>query len=171
MINNFMPEQIRAFGTLFLSTLMAIVCPTASMMGALTIACMFNIWCGMRADGVSVIRCHRFSWGKFSKALYEFVLILMVIELVRGIMFLCGDDDASIYPIKVLTYAISIYYFQNAMKNLVKAYPESKGLWVLYLFVRFEWKKALPSNVAEKIEQYKQHEENQKKGKEDGDNT
>lgn len=171
MINNFMPEQIRAFGTLFLSTLMAIVCPTASMMGALTIACMFNIWCGMRADGVSVIRCHRFSWGKFSKALYEFVLILMVIELVRGIMYLCGDDDASMYPIKVLTYAISIYYCQNAMKNLVKAYPESKGLWVLYLFVRFEWKKALPSNVAEKIEQYKQHEENQKKGKEDGDNT
>lgn len=170
MINNFMPEQIRAIGTLLLSTLAAIVCPTASMMGALTIACMFNVWCGMRADGVSVIRCHRFSWGKFAKAMYEFVLILMVIELVRGIMFLCGDDETSIYPVKVLTYAISIYYLQNAMKNLVKAYPESKALWIVYLCIRFEWKRALPGNVAEKIEQYKQHTENERSRKnEDND--
>lgn len=157
-----MPDQIRALGTLLTSTLIAIVCPTANMMAALTLACMFNIWCGMRADGVSVIRCHCFSWSKFSKALYEFMLILMVIELIRGIMFLCGDNDASMYPVKVLTYAVSIYYFQNAMKNLVKAYPESKGLWIVYLFIRFEWKKALPSNVAEKIELYKQHEANNK---------
>lgn len=162
MINNFMPDQIRALGTLLTSTLIAIVCPTANMMAALTLACMFNIWCGMRADGVSVIRCHCFSWSKFSKALYEFMLILMVIELIRGIMFLCGDNDASMYPVKVLTYAVSIYYFQNAMKNLVKAYPESKGLWIVYLFIRFEWKKALPSNVAEKIELYKQHEASNK---------
>lgn len=164
MINNFMPEQIRAIGTLIISTLAAIISPTASMMTALTIACMFNIWSGMRADGVSIIRCSNFKWSKFGRALYEFALILVVIELVRGIMYLCGDADASLYPVKVLTYAISIYYFQNAMKNLVKAYPHSKELWILYLFIRFEWKKALPNNVSDKIEQYKQHEEKNNNG-------
>lgn len=34
MINNFMPEQMRAIATLIVSTLAAIVSPTASMMGA-----------------------------------------------------------------------------------------------------------------------------------------
>lgn len=165
MINNFMPEQIRAICTLIASTLAAIVSPTASMMTALTIACMFNIWAGMRADGVSIITCRNFVWAKFSRAMAEFVMILVVIELVRGIMYLCGDADASIYPVKVLTYAISIYYTQNGMKNLVKAYPKSKALWVLYLFIRFEWKKALPSNVSEKIDAYQLHEENNRKYK------
>lgn len=168
MINNFMPEQMRAIATLIVSTLAAIVSPTASMMGALTIACMFNIWAGMRADGVSVIRCRNFQWSKFSTAIYEFLLILAVIEMVRGIMFLCGDDGASMYPVKILTYAISIYYAQNGMKNLVKAYPTIRGLWILYLFIRFEWKRALPSNVSEKIAQYEEHvERNAKKKKDD----
>ena len=169
MINNFMPEQMRAIATLIVSTLAAIVSPTASMMGALTIACMFNIWAGMRADGVSVIRCRNFQWSKFSTAIYEFLLILAVIEMVRGIMFLCGDDGASMYPVKILTYAISIYYAQNGMKNMVKAYPESKALWIVYLCIRLEWKRALPGNVAEKIEQYKQHTEKERNRK-DGNN-
>ena len=51
------------------------------------------------------------------------------------------------------------------MKNLVKAYPESKALWIVYLCIRFEWKRALPGNVAEKIEQYKKHTENERSRK------
>lgn len=152
-----MPEQVRAIGTLMVSTLAGIVSPTAGFMTALTIALVFNLWAGMRADGVSVITCKSFSWAKFGRALVEFVAILAIIEMVRAIMFLCGDGAASIYPVKILTYAISIYYFQNGMKNMVKAYPTSKGLWIIYLFVRFEWKKALPSNVGEKIEMYEKH--------------
>ena len=55
------------------------------------------------------------------------------------------------------------------MKNLVKAYPESNALWIVYLCIRCEWKRALPGNVAEKIEQYKRHTEKERNRK-DGNN-
>ena len=68
---------------------------------------------------------------------------------------------------KILTYAACVIYLQNAMKNLVKAYPKNKILWVVYLFIRCEWRKALPSNVDAMLEQYEQHVANNEKGKED----
>lgn len=163
MVSNFMPEQVRAIGTLMVSTLAGIVTPTAGFMTALTIALVFNLWAGMRADGVSVITCRNFSWRKFGSAIAEFLIILLVIEMVRGIMVLCGDGEASIYPVKILSYAICFYYFQNGLKNLVKAYPHNQGIWIIYLFVRFEWRRALPSNVAEKMTMFQEHEMNKSK--------
>lgn len=156
-MDGMVPEQIRLVWTLLCSTLLAIVAPTGTFLAALTLACMFNVWAGMRADGVSVIRCKKFSWDKFLRALYEFAVILAVIELIRGIMYLCGDDGVSLYPVKILTYAACIIYLQNALKNLVKAYPKNKMLWVVYLFIRCEWRKALPANVDAMLEQYEQH--------------
>lgn len=166
MINGMMPEQVRALWTLLCSTILAILAPTGSFLVAMTLACMFNIWAGMRADGVSVIRCHAFSWGKFREAIFEFAVILAVIELIRGIMFLCGDGGASMYPVKILTYTVCLMYVQNSLKNLVKAYPKNRSLWVMYLFVRFEWKRALPSNVGAMVEQYEKHVERQEEMKE-----
>lgn len=162
----FLPEQARIVWTLLCSTFLAIVAPTGLFMGALTMACMFNIWAGMRADGVSLIRCRNFSWGKFVRAMYEFVVILAVIELIRGIMYLCGDDTASLYPVKILTYTACFIYVQNALKNLVKAYPKNRMLWVTYLFVRFEWRRAMPAHVDTMVEQYEQHLQRQKEDKE-----
>lgn len=75
-MNELIPEQVRMVWTLLTSTLLAIVTPTGAFMGALTLASMFNVWAGMRADGVSVIRCKRFSWDKFLRALCEFMVIL-----------------------------------------------------------------------------------------------
>lgn len=166
-MNELIPEQVRLLWTLLTSTLLAIVAPTGAFVGALTLASMFNVWAGMRADGVSVIRCKRFSWDKFLRALCEFMVILVVIELIRGIMYLCGDDGVSLYPVKILTYAACVIYLQNSLKNLVKAYPKNKMLWVVYLFIRCEWRKALPSNVDAMLERYEQHVANDEKGKED----
>ncbi|WP_236707617.1 hypothetical protein [Bacteroides cellulosilyticus] len=42
----------------------------------------FNIWCGMRADGVSIVRCQNFKWSKFKNALAELLLYLVIIEVV-----------------------------------------------------------------------------------------
>lgn len=166
-MNELIPEQVRLLCTLLTSTLLAIVAPTGAFVGALTLASMFNVWAGMRADGVSVIRCKRFSWDKFLRALCEFMVILVLIELIRGIMYLCGDVGVSLYPVKILTYAACVIYLQNALKNLVKAYPKNKMLWVVYLFIRFEWRKALPANVDAMLERYEQHVENNEKGKEE----
>ena len=52
-MNGLVPEQIRLVWTLLCSTLLAIVAPTGTFLAALTLACMFNVWAGMRADGVS----------------------------------------------------------------------------------------------------------------------
>lgn len=166
-MNELIPEQVRMVCTLLTSTILAIVTPTGTFVGALTLASMFNVWAGMRADGVSVIRCKRFSWDKFLRALCEFMVILVVIELIRGIMYLCGDDGVSLYPVKILTYAACVIYLQNALKNLVKAYPKNKMLWVVYLFIRCEWRKALPTNVDAMLERYEQHIANNEKGKEE----
>lgn len=166
-MNELIPEQVRMVWTLLTSTLLAIVTPTGAFMGALTLASMFNVWAGMRADGVSVIRCKRFSWDKFLRALCEFMVILVVVELIRGIMYLCGDDSVSLYPVKILTYVACVIYLQNALKNLVKAYPKNKILWVVYLFIRCEWRKALPANVDAMLERYEQHVANNEKGKEE----
>lgn len=166
-MNELIPEQVRMVCTLLTSTILAIVTPTGNFVAALTLASMFNVWAGMRADGVSVIRCKRFSWDKFLRALCEIMVTLVVLELIRGIMYLCGDDGVSLYPVKILTYAACVIYLQNAMKNLVKAYPKNKILWVAYLFIRCEWRKALPSNVDAMLERYEQHVANNEKGKED----
>lgn len=167
IMNELIPEQVRMVCTLLTSTILAIVTPTGTFVAALTLASMFNVWAGMRADGVSVIRCKRFSWDKFLRALCEFMVILVVIELIRGIMYLCGDDGVSLYPVKILTYAACVIYLQNAMKNLVKAYPKNKMLWVVYLFIRCEWRKALPANVDAMLKRYEQHVANNEKGKEE----
>ena len=57
MINGLIPEQVRLIWTLLTSTLLAIVAPTGAFVGALTLASMFYVWAGMRADRVCVISC------------------------------------------------------------------------------------------------------------------
>lgn len=167
MINGMMQEQVRLMWTLLTSTILAIVAPTGSFLAALTLGCMFNVWAGMRADGVSVIRCRNFSWDKFLRAIIEYGVILTVIELIRAVMFLCGDVSESLYPVKTLTYTAFYIYLQNALKNLVKAYPNNKMLWVLYLFVRCEWRKMIPTNIDALMAQYDKHVEKQKDEKQD----
>lgn len=54
-----------------LSPVLAYLTPTAGFMYALIIMFAFNIWAGMRADGVSVRHCKNFSFRKFKNALFS----------------------------------------------------------------------------------------------------
>ena len=140
-------DQIRIIFVSMFSSLLAYLTPTKGFLIALIIMFGFNIWCGMRADGVSIIRCKNFKWGKFKNALVELVLYLVIIEVVFSFMTLIGDGENSLLVIKTITYVFSYVYLQNAFKNLIIAYPKNKGFRIIYHVIRFEFKRATPAHV------------------------
>ena len=83
-------DQIRIIFVSMFSSLLAYLTPTKGFLIALVIMFGFNIWCGMRADGVSIIRCKNFKWGKFKNALVELVLYLIIIEVIFS--FISNQD-------------------------------------------------------------------------------
>lgn len=161
-------EQLRIIMIAVLSPVLAVVTPTGPFLLALILCFGFNIWCGMRSDGVSIINCRPFRWKKFQRAVLELLLYVIIIELIRTVMYQCGDESISIYAVKTLTYVFMYVYLQNAFKNLVSTYPRNKALWVIYHVIRLEFKRAMPSNVSEMMEQYDKHcKEEEKKNETD----
>ena len=130
-------DQIRIIFVSMFSSLLAYLTPTKGFLIALVVMFGFNIWCGMRADGVSIIRCKNFKWDKFKNALVELLLYLIIIEVVFSFMSLIGDGENSLLVIKTITYVFSYVYLQNAFKNLIIAYH----------VIRFEFKRATPTHV------------------------
>ena len=61
MTNLLDSSQIRQIVVTISSAILAFATPTEGFVLALVIAFGFNIFCGMRADGVSVVRCKNFS--------------------------------------------------------------------------------------------------------------
>lgn len=61
-------EQWRMIFATSLSPVLAYLTPTAGFMYALIIMFAFNIWAGMRADGVSIRHCKNFRFSKFKNA-------------------------------------------------------------------------------------------------------
>ena len=121
-------DQIRIIFVSMFSSLLAYLTPTKGFLIALVVMFGFNIWCGMRADGVSIIRCKNFKWDKFKNALVELLLYLIIIEVVFSFMSLIGDGE-------------------NSFKNLIIAYPRNKGFRIIYHVIRFEFKRATPTHV------------------------
>ena len=119
-------DQIRIIFVSMFSSLLAYLTPTKGFLIALVIMFGFNIWCGMRADGVSIVRCKNFKWSKFKNALVELLLYLVIIEVV---------------------FTFMTVYLQNAFKNLIIAYPKNKGFRIIYHVIRFEFKRATPAHV------------------------
>ena len=136
-------DQIRVICVSLFSSLLAYLTPTKGFLIALAVMFAFNIWCGMRADGVSVVRCQNFKWSKFKNALAEVVFVFM--DSI-------GDGDSSLIVIKTITYVFSYVYLQNAFKNLIIAYPKNKAFRIIYHLIRFEFKRAMPSHVQGVIE-------------------
>lgn len=153
-------EHARAIFAVTTSSLLAAVTPTSQFMLSLAITCAFNIWCGMRADGVSIMRCKNFSMPKFTAALKELFLYLTIIALIAIVTYFMGDAEQGKYAAKVVTYTFIYVYLQNGFKNLCLAYPTNKSLWMVYLILRLELKKALPSYIAERVEQYEKKQQN-----------
>lgn len=123
--------------------------PTKGFIFALVLVFLFNIICGMRSDGISIVNCKKFSFKKFKNALYEILLHLCIIEIVYTLMVQCGDTDSAIFVIKSMTYIFSYVYLQNSFKNLINAYPKIVSLRIIYHLIRFEFKRAMPSHVQE----------------------
>lgn len=127
------------------SPLFAYLIPTAGFMHALVIMFAFNVWAGMRADGVAIRNCKRFSFHKFKNALAELLLYVVIIHVIYSVMLQCGDDGAAMIIIKSLTYVFMYVYLQNAFRNLIKAYPKKIALRIIYHVIRLEFTRALPS--------------------------
>ena len=123
-------------------------------MYALIIMFAFNIWAGMRADGVAIKNCKRFSFRKFKNALAELLLYVTIIHVIYSVMLQCGDNEAAMIVIKSLTYVFMYVYLQNAFRNLIVAYPKKIALRIIYHVIRLEFTLALPSYWQPIIERF-----------------
>lgn len=140
-------EQWRMIFATSLSPILAYLTPTAGFMYALVIMFAFNIWAGMRADGVSVRHCKNFRFSKFKNALAELLLYVTIIHIIYSVMLQCGDNEAAKIVIKSLTYVFMYVYLQNAFRNLIKAYPTKVALRIIYHVIRLEFTRVLSSHL------------------------
>lgn len=153
-------EQLRMIFVTTVSPIFAYLTPTKGFLYALIIMFSFNIWAGMRADGISVKRCRNFSFRKFKNALCELLLYIVIVELIHSIMTNCGDGSESLVVIKSLTYVFAYVYLQNAFRNLIIAYPRNMALRIIYHVIRLEFTRALPSYLQKIIERIeREHKE------------
>lgn len=168
MIDLLDSSQTRQIVVTIFSAILAFATPTEGFVLALVIAFGFNIFCGMRADGVSVVRCKNFSASKFVNAILEMLLYLTIDYVIYGIMIGCNDGNEALFVIKMLTYIFCYVYLCNAFKNLIKAYPKKVAFRVIYYILRFEFAKALPSYwkpILERLNQeFDKKEEENKNG-------
>jgi hypothetical protein len=137
-------ERIRLILISALSSLLAILTPTKGFVLAMIIGFGFNLFCGMRADGVSIKRCVNFSWAKARGAIFELLLYFTILYVIYSIVYACGDEKESVFAAKILTYIFDYAYVCNGFKNLVVAYPKNITYRVIYHLIRFELMKALP---------------------------
>lgn len=161
-------EGIRMAVAATISPILAYFTPTKGFVMALIVMFAFNIWAGMRADGISIKRCHNFRFSKFKNALAELLLYLLIIETINIIMISVGDGDAALIIIKSLTYIFLYVYLQNAFKNLIIAYPKNVALRLVYHIIRLEFTRLLPERWKPIIDHFSELEE-QEKAKKDGD--
>lgn len=152
MIDKLNLEQWRIIVISTVSPVLGYLTPTKGFVYALVVMFAFNIWAGMRADGVAIVRCKNFSFRKFKNALCELLLYLFIVEAIFVIMKNCGDDQAAIVVVKTLTYVFMYVYLQNAFRNLIVAYPKELALRIIYHVIRLEFARALPSHLQPIIE-------------------
>lgn len=150
IFNNF--EQLRIISVTAVSPLLGYFTPTRGFILSLVIMFSFNIWAGMRADGITLVRCKNFSFRKFWRALAELLLYLLIVEIIFSVMTNCGDKEAALVAIKSLTYVFMYVYLQNAFRNLILAYPRNMALRIIYHVIRLEFRRALPSYVQRVLE-------------------
>lgn len=147
-------EQWRIITISTVSPLFGYVTPTKGFVYALVVMFAFNIWAGMRADGVAIRNCKRFSFHKFKNALAELLLYVTIIHVIYSVMLQCGDNEAAKVVIKSLTYVFMYVYLQNAFRNLIKAYPTKVALRIIYHVIRLEFTRVLPGYWQPIIERY-----------------
>jgi len=153
-------DHFRAWIVTALCSVLAFFTPTSGYLYTLLIMSAFNIWCGMRADGVSIKHCKRFSFEKFKNALAELLLYILINMTIFSAMTMTGDKPQALIVVKSLTYVFMYVYLQNSFKNLTLVYPKNKACRIMYHIIRLEFKEALPSRVQEAINEAEKEEEN-----------
>lgn len=147
-------EQFRLIFITTISPLLGFYTPLKTFLLALILMFGFNIWCGMRADGVAISRCKNFSMKKFKHALVELTLYLIIITIIYTVMTLMGDRDTSLTVVKSLSYVFMYVYAQNAFRNLIIAYPTVTAFHMIYHIIRLEFKRALPTHIREVVARF-----------------
>lgn len=153
-------EQWRIIAMSAVSPVLGYITPTKGFIFALVMMFAFNIWAGMRADGVAIVRCKNFSFRKFKNALFELFLYLFIMESIFVIMKNCGDEKAAIVVIKSITYVFMYVYLQNSFRNLIIAYPRNLALRIIYHVIRLEFTRVLPEYWQPIIERYQREHDN-----------
>ena len=161
----FQIDQLRVICVALFSMMASYLTSTKVCVLVLFVFFSFNIFCGMRADGVSIIRCRNFSFSKFKNALCEFLIYLVLIWIIAVTMSAMGDAAEALVVIKTMTYVFSYVYVQNAFKNLIHAYPKNVAFRVIYHLIRFEFKRAMPTHVKSVIERIENEVEKTEGGK------
>lgn len=165
-------EQWRIIAVSAISPVLGYFTPTKGFVFALVMMFSFNIWTGMRADGVAIVRCKNFSFRKFKNALCELLLYLFIMESIFVIIKNCGDEAEAIIIVKSLTYVFMYVYLQNAFRNLIIAYPRNLALRIIYHVIRLEFTRALPSHLKPIIDRLENEfgEDPDKNNKKKGEN-
>ena len=153
-------ENIRVIATIVGGYLLNFIAPTFPFLLVLISMFTFNIICGMRADGVIINRsCQNFNAKKFRNALWELITYLGILLLIYGLFYVSGGGNLAIKGLNLLTFAISYYYCQKGLKNLIIAYPNRRGYWLMYHLVRFEFHRMSPSSLQPLIDRFEKKEE------------
>ena len=155
---NVTQEQLRLMLVSAISPILAFLTPTSGFITALVFMFVFNIICGMRADGVSVsVRgIQRFTIFKFISALQEFLLYMMIIVVLFSAVTKMGDKDAAIMCAKTITYVFMYVYLCNGFRNLCTTYPKNKGFKLIYHIIRFEFKRLMGEHAAKIVEEHEE---------------
>lgn len=104
-------EHLRMVSASAISPVLAYYTPTKGFLLALVLAFAFNIYAGMKADGVSFTCCENFSFGKFKNALAELVLYVVII------CFLFTGMTANMMRMIFAIFYQSAYIMQRLAKS------------------------------------------------------
>lgn len=152
-------------GYVNIAPLIGFLSPTNDFLLGLVICFGFNIWCGLRADGVTMLHCKKFSGKKFKDSLIELLTYIAIIYVIFSSMTLAGDERESIIVIKILSYIFMGFYIQNGFNNLIQAYPKNKAYRAVYHFMRMEFKRMMPEYVQSAIDKYNKQNESENETK------
>ncbi len=130
-------ENVRLVAVSLLSSLAAFYAPLGGTEIALFVMFAFNIFCGMRNDGISVINCRAFSMKKFGRALVEFLIYNLINVSIFTVMVHLNSVDSAIIAVKTLTYVYCYVYLQNSFRNLIRSRPKNITYRLIYHIIRF----------------------------------
>ena len=117
-------ENMRIILVTSFSPILGYFTPTKGFVFSLVMMFSFNIWAGMRADGVSIVRCKNFSFRKFKNALCELILYLFIVETIFIIMKNCGDEKHQLSLLNRLLMFLCMCICKTPSATLLKHIPQ-----------------------------------------------